>query len=181
MNEFPLLSTRSQAKVELIFHRFEKALERFKFAGRSTYPTVCWFGLLVLSLFLQHPWLLGCRFIQICQPLLKLKVSSHDPSCFSSLKCITTHSLTIECSIHAHCLAVNNLSVIPDDVLRQLKDFVLGFNNKLGDIREVLSETLSEAWNSENDILSIATEPIDTVDIASLIKTENAPFDKVHN
>ena len=36
-----------------------------------------------------------------------------------------------------------------------MKDFVLEFNTKLGYIREVLSETISEAWDSENDILTI--------------------------
>ncbi len=43
-----------------------------------------------------------------------------------------------------------------DDLLRQMKDFVLGFNKKLGDIREVLSETISEAWDSENEIIQLS-------------------------
>ena len=56
---------------------------------------------------------------------------------------------------------------------------MLGFNKKLGDIREALSETLSEAMDSENDIVTLSLEPFDTAHIATLIKTENGVFNKV--
>lgn len=60
-----------------------------------------------------------------------------------------------------------------------MKDFVLDYNKKLGSIREVLSETISEAWDSENDILSINMEPFDTTHVAGMIKTENIQLNKV--
>jgi len=42
------------------------------------------------------------------------------------------------------------------DILNNMKEFVFGYNKKLADIREVLSETISEAWNSENDVLQMS-------------------------
>ncbi len=54
-----------------------------------------------------------------------------------------------------------------------MKGFVLDFNKKLGDIREVLSESVSEAWNSENNILTVDPSPIDSAHVSQCIKIEN--------
>jgi hypothetical protein len=37
------------------------------------------------------------------------------------------------------------------DILKNEKEFVFRFGNNLANIREFQSETISEAWNSEND------------------------------
>jgi len=56
---------------------------------------------------------------------------------------------------------------------------VLDYNKKLGDIRELLAESVSEAWDSENDLLSINLEPFDTAHILTLAKTDNNQLNKI--
>lgn len=56
-----------------------------------------------------------------------------------------------------------------------MKDFVLEYNAKLADVREVLSPTLTEAWDSVNETIELDLEPINTIQLRTLIKAESNP------
>ncbi len=87
-----------------------------------------------------------------------------------------------------------------DDLLKVLKSFVLDYSKGLGEMRLALSDTISEAtppflsilvspshiagcmvqaWECENDVVSVNMEPFDRDHIVHMIKGENVQFNKV--
>jgi WASH complex subunit 7 len=73
----------------------------------------------------------------------------------------------------------SSLQEAKDDFLANLVDFTLSYNAKMGDVREVLSSTLTEAWENTNDLIELNMEPITTTDIRSLVKSNGSRVSKV--
>jgi WASH complex subunit 7 len=65
------------------------------------------------------------------------------------------------------------------DLLAEMKTFVEEYSSTLGELREALSDTVSEAWNTENRIVNVTTQPVDQTHILSMITGENMQFNKV--
>jgi WASH complex subunit 7 len=66
-----------------------------------------------------------------------------------------------------------------EDLLNVMKSFVTDYSKSLGEVREALSANDTEAWEMENDIINLATHPVDTVSPIHMIGTENSQLNKV--
>jgi WASH complex subunit 7 len=73
----------------------------------------------------------------------------------------------------------NDKDAPAQDLLDVMKKFVHNYAKQLGDIRECLSETISEAWDSENDMVMLNMQPFDRDHIVNMVKTENIQMNKV--
>eukprot|EP00808_Paulinella_micropora_P011932 g79350.t1 len=66
-----------------------------------------------------------------------------------------------------------------DDLFRVMEKFVRDYSSKLAEIREALSDSMSEAWEPENEVIRVLMTPRDRTPLLSLFKTENTQFNKV--
>ena len=65
------------------------------------------------------------------------------------------------------------------DLLDEMKSFMKKYGASLGELREALSDTVSEAWYTENKIINLDMKPKDNTAITSMIKTDNVQFNKI--
>ena len=66
-----------------------------------------------------------------------------------------------------------------DALLRRLRDFTVSYAGKLAAVRESMSDTLSEAWNEENDVIAMNLTARDPLNTVAMVNTDNAQFNKV--
>ena len=66
-----------------------------------------------------------------------------------------------------------------DNLLRRLRDFTVSHAQRLADMRESLSDTLSEAWHEENDTIALNMTAADGLAVVSIVSSDNVQLNKV--
>ena len=66
-----------------------------------------------------------------------------------------------------------------DNLLRRLRDFTVSHAQRLADVRESLSDTLSEAWHEENDAIALNMTASDGLAVVSIVSSDNVQLNKV--
>ena len=66
-----------------------------------------------------------------------------------------------------------------DNLLRRLRDFTVSHAQRLADMRESFSDTLSEAWHEENDTIALNMTAADGMAVVSIVSSDNVQLNKV--
>jgi hypothetical protein len=97
----------------------------------------------------------------------------------SPLDLFREHYCFFPSSLQQKLIPFPNAEAPSEDLLEVMRTFLRDYSKTLADMRESLSDSISEAWDNSNEAIELAMRPVDRFHIASIIRTENQQFNKV--